>query len=129
MIADPEWRDETMKVIVRDGNVVRMSKGISRCDYSATYIGITAFSRQVTPMLFKEIAKMVAEGRVNDFFNAAVQRLVDKGLQVGYKPTNGLPWAEIDDENDLVFARTNVYPRLPRLAASFGVRQPVGAAA
>ena len=24
MIVDPEWRDETMKVVIRDGNVVQL---------------------------------------------------------------------------------------------------------
>ena len=57
---------------------------------------------------------MIAEGRVNEFFNAAVQRLVERGLRVGVSSTSGLPWAEIDDETDLQFARSKVYPLLPR---------------
>jgi choline kinase len=113
MIVDPAWRDETMKVIIRKGQIVKMSKGISRADYSATYIGITAFSRHIAPVLFDEIEKMIAEGRVNEFFNAAVQRLIDRGLRVGFESTRGLPWAEVDDETDLEFARTAVSPRLP----------------
>jgi choline kinase len=113
MIVDPEWRDETMKVVIRNGSVARMSKAISRTEYSGTYIGITSFSREIAPALFREIGQMIEEGRVNEFFNAAVQRLVDRGLRVGVKSTKGLPWAEIDDEMDLEFARTAVYPRLP----------------
>jgi len=114
MIVDPEWRDETMKVVIRNGNVVRMSKSISRAEYSATYIGVTAFSGRVAAPLFDEIERMVAEGRVNEFFNAAVQRLIERGLRVGFTSTGGLPWAEIDDAADLRFARACVYPRLPR---------------
>lgn len=117
MIVDPDWRDETMKVVLRDGNVVRMGKSISREEYSATYVGITAFSRQVVPCLFGEIRSMVAEGAVNEFFNAAVQHLVERGLHVGATSTGGLPWAEIDDAADLQFAASRVYPRLPRLRA------------
>ncbi len=118
MIVDPEWRDETMKVVIRNGNVVRMDKSISRAEYSATYIGITAFSRHIAAALFEEIGAMVAEGRVNEFFNAAVQRLIERGLRVGFSSTRGLPWAEIDDAADLRFARSCVYPRLPRPAAA-----------
>ncbi len=113
MIVDPSWRDETMKVIVRKGNVIRMSKAIAREEYSATYIGITVFRRPVVAQLFEEIHAMVAEGRVNEFFNAAVQRLVDRGLVVGLTSTSGLPWAEVDDEADLLFARYSVAPLLP----------------
>jgi choline kinase len=112
MIVDPEWRDETMKVIIRDGNVVRMSKGISRSEYSASYIGVTRFSRPIAPALFAEIGSMIRKGRVNEFFNAAVQQLVDRGLPVRFTSTRGLPWAEVDDEADLQYARTAVYPHL-----------------
>jgi choline kinase len=118
MIVDPEWRDETMKVVIRDGDVLRMSKSISRPEYSATYIGITAFSRSIAPLLFEEIASMMADGAVNEFFNAAVQRLVDRGLRVGCSWTHGLPWAEIDDAVDLQFARFHVNPRLPHHACA-----------
>ncbi len=116
MIVDPEWRDETMKVVIRNGSVIRMSKSISRTEYSATYIGITAFSRHVVPALFSEIGTMVAAGSVNEFFNAAVQRMVDRGLRVGFSTTRGLPWAEVDDPADLRFARSCVYPLLRPLA-------------
>jgi len=113
MIVDPAWREETMKVIVRKGRIVRMSKGIPRSEYSATYLGITAFRRPVVNQLFNEIGAMVGEGRVNEFFNAAVQRLVDRGLDVGFTSANGLPWAEIDDPADLLYAQTSVAPLMP----------------
>jgi len=116
MIVDPEWRDETMKVVIQEGNVVHMSKAITRAEYSATYIGITAFSRQVTSALFDEIKELVRQGRVDEFFNAAVERLIKRGVRVGYTTTAGLPWAEIDDEADLHFANTEIYPRLLRAA-------------
>jgi len=114
MIVDPQWRDETMKVVIRNHSVVQMSKSISRTEYSATYIGITTFSRQVAPLLFDEIGRVLGEGRADQFFNAAVQRLVDRGLHVGSIRTRGLPWAEIDDPADLQFAWSFVFPRLTR---------------
>jgi choline kinase len=114
MIVDPEWRDETMKVVIRNGDVVRMGKSIPETEYSATYVGITAFSRGAAASLFDEMGRMVAEGCVNEFFNAAVQRLIERGLRVGFSPTRGLPWAEVDDAADLTFARSQVYPRMPR---------------
>ncbi|HPQ14847.1 MAG TPA: phosphocholine cytidylyltransferase family protein [Bryobacteraceae bacterium] len=116
MIVDPEWRDETMKVVIQGGNVVHMSKAITRAEYSATYIGITAFSRRITLDLFEEIEAQIRQGRVDEFFNAAVERLIERGVRVGYTTTAGLPWAEIDDEADLHFANTEIYPRLLRVA-------------
>lgn len=118
MIVDPEWRDETMKVIIRNGRVVRMSKAISRDDFSGTYIGITTFSAGVQPSFFRAMHKFISAGRVNEFFNVAVQDLADQGVMVGSTSTAGLPWAEIDDPGDLAFAREYVFPRLQYAAAA-----------
>jgi choline kinase len=122
MIVDPEWRDETMKVVVRDHRVVKMSKAISREEFSGTYIGITAFSSTVTSRFFRKLDALIQSGRVNDFFNTAVQQLADEGVHVNPSPTWGLPWAEIDDPGDLQFAREHVFPKLRNL-----VEHPVAA--
>ena len=115
MVIDPGWRDETMKVIARNRRIVSMGKHISRDDYTGTYIGFTKFTQDVTTSLFSEIEAMVNEGLVNLFFNAAVQRLVYRGLRVNVSLTGGLPWAEIDDPADFEYACAHVYPELPEL--------------
>lgn len=112
MIVDPEWRDETMKVIISDGQIVQMSKRITEERFSGTYIGITVFSAQGARQLFDKLAILVGSGRVNEFFNVAVQQLADESVPVGFTSTEGLPWAEIDDPTDLTFARQSVFPRL-----------------
>jgi choline kinase len=112
MIVDREWRDETMKVIISNGRVVRMSKKISKQEFSGTYIGITVFDQAVNALFFARMQNLVEAGKVNDFFNVAVQELVDEGLRVGFTTTDGAPWAEIDDPLDLSFAQQNVFPQL-----------------
>jgi choline kinase len=112
MIVDPLWRDETMKVIIHGNRVMQMSKKISREHFSGTYIGITIFSRAIQGRFFDRISTMISAGRVNEFFNVAVQELVDEGVHVGYTSTDGLAWAEIDDPTDLSFAQQNVFPQL-----------------
>lgn len=112
MIVDPDWRDETMKVMIRDGRVVKMSKQISRDEFSGTYIGITTFSRGAQQEFFQSLDRLIREGRVNEFFNVAVQELADSGMRVGFTGTAGLPWAEIDDPADLAFASEHVFPKL-----------------
>ena len=112
MIVDPEWRDETMKVIIRDGSVIRMSKKITRSEFSGTYIGITVFQESINRIFFAKMQELVAAKRVNEFFNVAVQELVDEGLRVGFTTTAGAPWAEIDDPLDLTYAQQNVFPQL-----------------
>jgi len=112
MIVDPVWRDETMKVVILDDHVIRMSKTISREEFSGTYIGITVFSKAIQDRFVHKMEEVIAAGRVNEFFNFAVQKLVNEGVPVGYTSTDGLPWAEIDDPVDLTFAQHNVFPQL-----------------
>jgi choline kinase len=118
MIVDPAWRDETMKVIIAGNRIVRMSKQISRQEFSATYIGITVVDAAAHERLFDRIEDLIRRGDDRVFFNAAVQRLVDEGLLVAYAETAGRPWAEIDDPGDLAFARNNVFPQLVRVLAA-----------
>jgi choline kinase len=113
MIVDPLWRDETMKVIIEGDRVTRMSKKISQEEFSGTYIGITVFSTSIQNRFFHKLSDLMAAGRVNEFFNVAVQKLADEGVPVGYTSTDGLVWAEIDDPLDLTFAQQSVFPNLP----------------
>jgi len=112
MIVDPSWRDETMKVIIHGDRILQMSKTITREQFSGTYIGITIFSKAIQTRFFDKMNTLISAGRVNDFFNVAVQELVDKGVNVGYTSIDGLAWAEIDDPTDLSFAQENVFPQL-----------------
>ncbi len=118
MIVDPEWRDETMKVVTAGNRVIRMSKQIPRSEFSGTYIGITNFSMAIQKRLFAKIAGLIWAGHQRDFFNVAVQQLADEGVEIGYTSTRDLPWAEIDDPSDLAFARQYVFPRLSPPAAA-----------
>jgi choline kinase len=112
MIVDPLWRDETMKVVVEGDRVIRMSKKISREEFSGTYIGITVFSQTIHDRFLRTMNELISAGRVNEFFNVAVQKLADESVRVGYTSTDGLAWAEIDDPLDLTFAQQNVFPQL-----------------
>lgn len=113
MIIDPEWRDGTMKVIIKGGHIVRMSEAITRSEFSGTYLGVTTFSHRIVKLLFQVIEKLIQQGRVNDFFDVAVERMISYGIHVDYTMTGGLPWAEIDDPVDYRFAETCVHPLLP----------------
>jgi choline kinase len=112
MIVDPEWRDETMKVVTAGNRVIRMSKQISQSEFSGTYIGITTFAATIHERLFARITGLIRTGHDKEFFNVAVQQLADAGVHVGFTSTFDLPWAEIDDPADLEFAKQYVFPRL-----------------
>jgi choline kinase len=112
MIVDPKWRDETMKVIISGNRVIRMNKQIVQSEFSGTYIGITTFAAGAQEGLFAKVYRLVQTGNENEFFNIAVQQLADEGVHVGFTNTDDLPWAEIDDPDDLAFAKLHVFPQL-----------------
>ena len=118
MIVDPAWRDETMKVVIEDHSIVRMSKQITEREFSATYIGITVFSRRITDRLFEKLDRLISEGQERVFFNVGVQQLIEEGVRVGYTLTADRVWAEIDDPSDLAFARLHVFPKLASVDAA-----------
>jgi choline kinase len=119
MIVDPQWRDETMKVVIAGSRVIRMCKQISRSEFSGTYVGITTFAASIQERLFATVADLIRNGHEKEFFNVAVQQLADEGVQVGFTGTFDLPWAEIDDPGDLAFARRYIFPMLsPALIAA-----------
>jgi len=118
MIVDPAWRDETMKVVIRDHRIVRMGKQITRNEFSATYIGITVFGRHIVDRFFGKLDRLIREGHHKVFFNVAVQQLIEEDVRVEYSLTLGRPWAEIDDPGDLAFARSHVFPKLASVDAA-----------
>jgi choline kinase len=122
MIVDPLWRDETMKVMIDGDHVIRMSKKILQEDFSGTYIGITVFSKSIQERFLRRLNDLISAGRLNDFFNVAVQELADEGVHVGYTTTDGLAWAEIDDPLDLTFARQSVFPNLAPRTSNLAAR-------
>ena len=112
IIVDWEFREETTKVIIQDGRVVKLSKSVSREDYSGTFANIARFSSRGGRRLFAKIESMLRKGRVDQFYNDALGQLSAEGTRVGFTETEGLPWAEIDDANDFHYAQTVVYPAL-----------------
>jgi choline kinase len=123
IIVDWEFREETTKVIIQNKRVVKLSKSMSRQDYSGTFVNIARFSSRGARRLFAKIESMLREGRVDQFFNDAICELSGEGARVGFTETEGLPWVEIDDASDFHYAQTIVYPALKPMVADM---EPVG---
>jgi choline kinase len=112
LIVDPAWRDEMMKVVVAGTRVIRISRQISRSEFSGTCVGITTIAAGIQKRLFARIADLIETGHESESLNAAVQLLADEGVEVGFTGTSDLPWTEIADPGDLAFARLYVFPKL-----------------
>lgn len=112
VVIDREFREETTKVIIRGDRVMRLSKSITRENYSGTFVGIATFSAKAARLFFKKAQSFFAERRVNAFFNDVLSELIPDGVTVRFTETDGLPWAEVDDADDWRFAQVHVIPEL-----------------
>lgn len=111
LVIDRHFREETTKVILRNERVLALSKSIDGRDSDGTFVGIATFSPRGSNLLFARAESLFAAGCVTPFFNDVVSQLAAERVDVHFTETGDLPWAEVDDPNDLLFARTKVYPQ------------------
>lgn len=121
LVIDRQFREETTKVILRNERVLALSKGISRATADGTFVGIATFSPRGSSLLFARAESLFAAGHVTRFFNDVIGELAAERVPVHFTETGGLSWAEVDDFNDLRFARTEVYPQIQAAAFAAGI--------
>ena len=97
---EKELDDEEMQVAFDADTITDISKEI---DGDGEYIGVSKFTAEDATKLFEHIEAFVDRGDVNDWYEAAFDRLFDE-TAVGFVPVAG-PWAEIDTSEDLEAAR------------------------
>jgi len=103
---------EDMKVVIDGERVVRISKKIDPKKAHGEYIGITKVTEKSLNELKNAISETMAVYGKGVFYENAFQKLIDNGGTINYAPTSGLPWAEIDDMDDLIHAKKVVYPEI-----------------
>lgn len=89
---------EEMKVHVEGDRVVGFGKHLKNAE--GEYIGIARFDAWSSVLLFKEIEAMIAQGLTGEWYEAAFDRL-SRHIPIYPTYTQGWPWIEIDDANDL----------------------------
>jgi len=104
--------EEEMKVRVEDDRIVEISKEISPEEADGEYIGLTRINAESTTAFFDAVEETLELEGYNVFYEAAFQRMIDKGGYIAAESTRGLPWIEIDTLEDLCIAREIIAPRL-----------------
>ncbi len=104
--------EEEMKVRVEDDRVVEISKKIPPEKADGEYIGLTRINAESTTAFFDAVEETLKLEGHNVFYEAAFQRMIDKGDYLAAESTRGLPWIEIDTPEDLRIAREIIAPRL-----------------
>ena len=104
--------EEEMKVVIRGDRVVKISKKIDPMIAHGEYIGITKVTENSIGKLKNAISETISIYGKGVFYEHAFQKLIDNGGIINYAPTSGLPWTEIDDMDDLIYAKKVVYPEI-----------------
>jgi len=93
--------EEEMKVRVSDGRIIEISKKISPKNADGEYIGIAKIDKEVSQDFFSAVEETLKIDGDKVFYEAAFQRMIDKGGIVSAESTKGLPWIEVDTPDDL----------------------------
>ncbi len=67
--------------------------------------------------MFVEAERLFARGEFGRCFNDVIDHMIGRGEPVACAWVRRLPWVEIDDADDLRYAKAVVYPALKRAFA------------
>jgi choline kinase len=108
---DAIFGDEEMKVRVRRGAVVEISKAIDPAQSDAENVGIARFGRDGAQLLVREMDRLVSAGALKEWAPRAFQEFAAK-RPLHAIGTRGLPWIEIDFPEDYRRAMTEILPQI-----------------
>jgi choline kinase len=104
--------DEEVKIIVRDGRIARIGKGLPPAEAAGEFLGVARFGRDLAVALTRKLALLVeGQGIIDDYFERAIEELCADRLLSAVEVTD-LPCKEIDFPVDLELARREIAPRL-----------------
>jgi choline kinase len=103
------YGDEEMKVKVRDGLVVDMSKTMDPAEADGENLGIVKFGPASAPALIDILDRTVADGRVRDWAPKAFRDFA-QSHPLAAVGTGNAPWIEIDFPEDYQRAVRDVLP-------------------
>jgi choline kinase len=122
---DTSYSDEEMKVMVRRGCVVRISKGLAGQETDGENVGIGKFGAAGATVLAACMDELIAEGRLRDWAPMAFQAFAERRPLYAV-PTRGFAWIEIDFPEDYRRAQTEVLAHLDDEAGANDQRPPSG---
>ena len=98
--------EEEMKVTTAEGNVTLIHKSIDLKIAEGEFIGIAKIGSRILNKLKSAVmVELKQKNKHQDYFEAAIQNLIDQGNNVKTIATNGRPWVEIDFPEDFELAQ------------------------
>ena len=114
----PPFGDEEMKVIVRSGLVVDISKSMNPQDADGENVGIVKFGRTGASLLNRQIRLLIAKGSQRAWAPRAFREFA-RVRPLHAIGTRGLPWIEIDFPADYHRALNEVLPEIDEAQLAF----------
>ncbi len=96
-----ELGEEEMKVVLRDGKVVEISKEVPPEEAHGEYTGIALVPKGMVEEFFSALRSVMEEQGRGVYYEEAFRKLIERGAKVHIASTEGLPWIEIDTPADL----------------------------
>lgn len=115
--------DEEMKVKLKEGLVVDISKDMDPLEADGENVGIVKFSAHGARALVDYMDALVARGAVKDWAPRAFREFA-LNHPLHALSTGGLPWIEIDFPEDYQRAVTEIYPEIRSQLSLAGVCFP-----
>ena len=114
---DPPLGDEEMKVKVRGGRVVDMSKAMDPAESDGENVGMLRFDADAARVLVEKLEAIVGGGGRRDWAPRAFAAFAAERplYAIG---TRGYPWTEIDFPEDYQRALHDILPQIENIAAA-----------
>jgi L-glutamine-phosphate cytidylyltransferase len=102
----PEYDDDDMKVVHKNGLVQQVSKKIPAGEANGESVGIIKFTGKGRQIYIDTLEEMVRdEENMNAFYLKAIQQIINKGYQVNFSMCKADDWGELDFHPDLVMIK------------------------
>ena len=114
--------DEEMKVKVRDGVVVDISKNMDPAEADGENVGVVKFSRDGARRLITEMDRLISSGECDRDWAPRAFREFAQRYPLHAISTGEYPWIEIDFPEDYRRAQEEVFPRINAMAPAPAVK-------
>jgi len=111
LVLERKIRTETMKAKIFNNYVIEVNKLIPMELASGNFIGMAKFKKQIIPLLFKEISKLIHEGNYDSYYTDAIESMIKNGTKINYVETNNLSWLDIDEKYEFEEAK-KIYQKI-----------------
>jgi choline kinase len=106
--------EEHMKVQLRNGQLVGMSKQLPPAHVHGENVGLLHLAESAAQASFDAAARLIADGHHHDWLGSAISAVAGTHAISGVD-ISGLPWVEIDYPEDLALARSEIWPTIQSL--------------